>query len=361
MAEQDFDLSEDATPHKLDEARKKGSVAKSQDLTASAMLLALVVTIYGSGWDGLRQSLQMQRQMIGGATRLDWSSDGVARWMGELMVGMLHVLAPLFLTLAIVAILVNLVQTGPIFSFHPIKPDLERLSPVTGFKRIFSLRIVYETVKSLLKLVILGTVAWLLVRDAIPGLVGLPALDPKGYARLLVGLSGALLVKMVLTLFFLALMDLAYTRWEFSKKMRMSKRDVKDESKNRDGDPRIRARIRQLRQEVLKRSKAVQKVPGADVLITNPTHLAIALCYDHGRGGAPQVVAKGAGELAHKMRELAARHRIPIVQNKTLARALFREVDNDGFVPEKWYPQVAKIMVWVYAMREAKSASRKVN
>lgn len=360
MADKDADLSEEATPYKLDEARKKGSVAKSQDLTASAMLLALVVTIYGSGWDGLRQSLQMQRQMITGARRLDWSADGVAHWMGELMVGLLDVLSPLFLTLAVVAVLINLVQTGPVFSFHPLKPDIERISPATGFKRLFSLRIIYETAKSLLKLVILGTVAYLLIANAIPGLIGLPAIDPKGYARFLVELTGALLVKMALVLFLLALVDALYTRWEFAKRMRMSKRDVKDEHKNRDGDPRIRARIRELRHEVLKRSKGLQKMPSADVLVTNPTHLAVALCYDHGNGGAPQVVAKGAGDTARKMRELAARHGIPVVQNKPLARALFREVENDGFVPEHWYPQVAKIMVWVYAMRDAKSASRKV-
>jgi flagellar biosynthetic protein FlhB len=359
MAEQDSDLSEDATPHKLDEARKKGSVAKSPDLTVAIVLFGLVVTIYGSGWNGLRQVLQVQRQILGKATRLDWSADGVAAWMGGLASEMLHVLSPLFLTVGIAAVLANLVQTGPIFSFHPLKPDLERLSPATGFKRLFSLRILYETGKSLVKLVVLSSVAYFLIAKAIPGLIGLPALDPKGYARELIGLTGSLLAKLVLTLFALALLDVLYTRWEFGRRMRMSKRDVKDESKNREGDPRIRARIRELRREVLKRSKAMQKLPGADVLVTNPTHLAVALSYEHGRSGAPQVVAKGAGEMAQKMRELARLHRIPVVQNRILARALFREVENDGYVPEKWYPQVAKIMVWVYAMRDANRASGK--
>jgi flagellar biosynthetic protein FlhB len=143
--------------------------------------------------------------------------------------------------------------------------------------------------------------------------------------------------------------------------MRMSKRDVKDEAKNRDGDPRIRARIRELRKEMLKRSKSMANVPKADVLITNPTRIAIALTYDHGKSAAPRVVAKGAGDLAKKMRETAQRHQIPIVQNRPLARALFREVDYEGYVPEKWYPQVAKIMVWVYSMREAKRAGRKAS
>ncbi|HZV65800.1 MAG TPA: EscU/YscU/HrcU family type III secretion system export apparatus switch protein, partial [Telluria sp.] len=188
-----------------------------------------------------------------------------------------------------------------------------------------------------------------------PGLVGLSAMEPKGYARMLVSLSGSLLVKLVATLFVIALIDLVYTRWEFGKRMRMSKRDVRDEAKNREGDPRIRSRIRELRQEMLKRSKSMAKLPSADVLIANPTHLAVALSYQHGVGGAPQVIAKGAGDLARQMRQLAAKHQIPVVQNRLLARALYREVDYDGYVPEKWYPQVAKIMVWVYAMRRARN------
>ncbi len=354
MADQDADLSEQATPYKLDEARKKGSVAKSADFTATAILAGLVATVYSNGWDGLRQTLRVQQQLLGRMHMLEWTPDNVAAWLGQVLMSTLHVLGPLFLTLVIAAVVVNFMQTGPIFSVHPLIPDITRISPATGFKRLFSMRTLFDSAKSVLKLVILGTVATMLVRKAIPGLIGLPAMDPKGYARLLINLEGAMLVKLVLTLFIIASIDMLYTRWEFNKRMRMSKRDVKDESKNREGDPRIRSRIRELRKEMLKRSKSMRKLPSADVLITNPTHLAVALCYDHGRGGAPQVVAKGAGELALKMRLVASQHQIPVVQNKMLARTLFREVDYDGFVPEKLYPQIAKIMVWVYTLREAK-------
>jgi flagellar biosynthetic protein FlhB len=357
---QDADLSEQATPHKLDEARKKGSVARSSDFQAMAMMAALVVTVYASGWDALRQTLLLQQRMLGRAGRQQWSVDAMAAWLGQLLVGMLHVLGPLFLTLVVVAVLSSLVQTGPIFSLHPLVPDLERISPATGFKRVFSMRTLFESAKSVIKLAILGTVVFMLVRDTIPGLMGLSAMEPKGYARVLLALVASLLVKLVFTLLCIALVDLGFTRWEFAKRMRMSKRDVRDESKNREGDPRIRSRIRELRKEVLKRSKSMAKVPSADVLITNPTRLAVALSYSHGKSGAPQVVAKGAGDLARQMRELAGRHSIPIVQNRQLARALFREVDYDGYVPEKLYPQIAKIMVWVYTMRDAKRASGRV-
>jgi flagellar biosynthetic protein FlhB len=351
---EEFDLSEEATPYKLEQARKEGSVAKSPDLVALAMLATAATMLHAKGWEGVKQAIRLQFRAIGDMSRLEWSPDGVAAWLSTLLVGALSVLAPFLFALLVVGILVNLLQTGPIFTVKPLSPDFNRLSPVNGFKRVFSLRIVYEAAKSLVKLAVLGSVAYLSIRDLVPALKGISALDPKAYAAILTDDTSSLLIKLVLVLLAISVIDLAYTRWEFSKRMRMSRRDVRDEAKNREGDPRIRAKLRELRKEMLKRSKALRKLPSADVLITNPTHLAVALSYEHGKASAPQVVAKGAGDVARKMREVASRHHIPIVQNRVLARALFREVDYDGFVPEKWYPQIAKIMVWVYAMRESR-------
>lgn len=361
MAERDSDLSEDATPYKLEKARKEGSVAKSTDFIAMAMMAALVVSLYATGWDGLRRLLHMQRRILSQGASRPMSVDATAAWMGELAIGMLGLLGPFLLALAVTAVLVNLMQTGPVFSFHPLKPDLTRLNPMNGVKRVFSMRTVFDTVKSVIKLAVLGALLYVLIKDAIPGLIGLSGAQPRRYPAVLLALASGMLVKIVLALFVIGTLDLMFARWEYAKKMRMSKRDVKDEAKNRDGDPRIRARIRELRKEMLKRSKSMANVPKADVLITNPTRIAIALTYDHGKSAAPLVVAKGAGDIARKMRETAQRHQIPIVQNRPLARALFREVDYEGYVPEKWYPQVAKIMVWVYSMREAKRAGRKAS
>ncbi len=359
MSDRDADLSEEATPYKLEDARKKGSVSKSQDFTAMAMMAALAVTLYATGWEVLRRLLRMQQQILARVSVQDMGVDATAAWLGHLTVGMLGVLGPFLMTLAVTAVAVTLLQSGPGLSFHPLKPDPSRINPMTGLKRIFSMRTVFDTVKSVIKLVVLGALLYTLVMDAVPGLIGLTSRDPKTYAGVLILLAAALLVKLVLALFVIGTVDLMFSRWEFAKNMRMSKRDVKDESKNRDGDPRIRARIRDLRKEALKRSRSLAKVAQSDVLITNPTHFAVALSYQHGLSGAPQVIAKGAGEMAAKMRATAARCQIPIVQNRPLARALFKEVDYDGFVPEAWYPQVAKIMVWVYTMREAKRTNRK--
>lgn len=361
MAEQDSDRSEQATQHKLDEARKRGNVSRSPDLTAVAMLAGLAIAVYASAWDALRSAMRMQQAMLARIPSLEWTPAGMGHWLGELALGMLGVLGPLFMVLAVVAVVANFMQVGPVFTTHPLKPDLERLNPVAGAKRFLSLRILYEAGKSVVKLAILTWIAYSVVRGAIPHLLGLIQREPRGYLQELLALGAGLLVKLMLGLGLVAVLDLLFSRWEFARKMRMSKRDIKDEHKNREGDPRIRSRIRQLRREMLKRSQATGKVASADVLITNPTHIAVAVCYDHGKSLAPQVVAKGAGDLALKMREIAARNQIPVVQNRALARALFREVDYEGFVPEKHYPQVAKIMVWVYAMRAGRRDARKVS
>jgi flagellar biosynthesis protein FlhB len=287
MAEQDFDLTEAATPYKLEEARKRGTVAKSADLTAAVILIAMVSVLYASGWDGIRQSVRLEQAILARASHLEWSADGIAIWIGQLFLNALHILSPLFLTLVIAAILANFFQTGPVFSATPLSPDLSRISPSTGFKRLFSFRTIYETIKSLLKLIILGMVGYLAIRELITPLIGLTSIEPKGYLKILVDRTGSVLVKLVLALFIIAIIDFAYTRWEFAKRMRMSRRDVKDESKQREGDPRIRSRIRELRKEMLKRSKAMGNLPSADVLITNPTRLAVALRYQHGAAGAP--------------------------------------------------------------------------
>lgn len=354
MAEKDADTSEAATPYKLEEARKKGNVAKSTDFISVSALVVMVGVLYANGWEMTKQSARLMLTVLAQGMRTSWETDWVASWIGQLLISTLHILSPLFLSLIIAAVLVGLLQTGPIFTATPLSPELNRISPMSGLKRLFSFRTIYETIKSVFKIVLLGFVSYFAIVDLIPGLLKLSALNSKSYLQSLIYLSGGVLVKMLLVLIVIAIIDFTYTRWEFSKRMRMSKRDIKDEHKQRDGDPRIRQRIRELQREMLKRSKGAGQVPSADVLITNPTHIAVALRYRHGDAAAPQVTAKGAGELARKMRLLATRHNVPIVQNRELARALFREVDFDGYVPEKWYPQLAKIMVWVYAMRESR-------
>ncbi|KAF0813406.1 Flagellar biosynthetic protein FlhB [Andreprevotia sp. IGB-42] len=356
MSEQDHDRSEEATPHKLDQARNKGTVAKSNDVVYIGVLAALLVFFYGYGWHLINDMLAAMQSILRQGARTDWSVGGVAAWLQSSLLALATPLAPLACSIVVAAIVLSLAQTGPIFSVHPIKPDWTRLNPATGFKRFFSLRILYESGKSILKLVVVGLVLLLTLYDMRGMMLALPNLDVRHFGQILLAASGSLLFKLAMVMAIFAIVDFAFTRWEYLRKMRMSRRDLRDEHKLREGDPRIRSRLRELRLELLKRAKGLANIPESDVLITNPVHYAVAVRYKHGDMLAPQVVAKGAGNIVGKMRAVAARHDVVIVQNPALARALFRQVETDQYVPESLYPEVARILVWVYAMRRARAA-----
>jgi flagellar biosynthetic protein FlhB len=353
MAQQDLDQTEAATPHKLREAREKGNVPRSADWMACVLLAAACVLAYADGWPALKRLARLAARSLQRPAEADWSPAGMAHWLGQCALAAVGVLGPLLLTVVVVAVLGGLVQSGPVASFYPLSPDWSRLDPAQGARRVWSRRALVDAVKGCAKLLLLAVVVCSFLRHQLPGLSMLAARDPGGLLPLLVARAADLLARLVGILLLLAAADLAYTRWEYARRMRMSKREVKDEHKNREGDPRIRSRLRELRREALKRSQSVARVGRADVLLTNPTHLAIAISYEHGVSAAPQVIGKGAGALARRMRQAAARHGVPVVQNPPLARALFREVPFDAVVPEHFYPPLARIMVWVLALRQA--------
>jgi flagellar biosynthetic protein FlhB len=262
--------------------------------------------------------------------------------------------APFFGTLLVASLLGTVLQSGCVLSVEPLKMDWNRINPVAGFKRVFSMRTLFYGARSVLKLVLLGGVLYLALRSLAPQFIALSSLPARDTLRTLLGDFASLGLKLALALAVIALLDLLYTRREFARQMRMSRRELKDEIKHREGDPRIRARLRELRRELLKRAMGLQRTKTADVLVTNPTHVAVALKYVHGEMESPQLVAKGAGFVAAAMRRIASRHGVPIVQNPALARSLFRELQVDGHVPPAFYAQVARIIVWVFAAREAK-------
>jgi flagellar biosynthetic protein FlhB len=355
MAEQDQERSEAATPHKLKEAQKRGQTAKSQEVAFVAILAAFVAGLFAAGPTIVQRELVLVRGVFEDAARTDWTLNATLGWLNALLRETLLILGPILGAIVAAAILINFVQVGAIFSAKPVTPDWERINPAAGFKRLFSIRLVYEALKGTLKLIVIAYVLWLAITHLLPALFSLRHVDPRAHGLLVMGHLGPMLFKLVLVLAVIAAIDFSYMRWDFAKKMRMSRRDITDEHKQREGDPRIRSRLRQLRLEMLKQSGAAKMVPGADVLLTNPTHLAIALSYKHGEMPAPKMLAKGAGEVAARMREVARQHGIPIVENRPLARDLYKRLESDHYVPEDLYPQVAKILLWVYAMREARS------
>ena len=349
MAEQEQNRTEQATPFKLDEARKQGQVAKSLDFNTLIMiwgLLGLAMIWGASAWTQLGT---LWSDLFTSSAELPVSLDGLG-WMSGVLRAFIGILAPVMIVGVVLAVLANLVQTGPIFTFKPLKPKGERINPIAGFKRIYSMKLLFDAFKSLLKLGILGGVAVAFFFTLWPQLPDAESPD-TGVVQSWFGTHAvALLFRLGLALVLIGLLDLLYTRHKFGKDMMMSRRELKEEHKRREGDPLIRAKLRELQRENLKQSASVKRVPEADVLITNPDHLAIALRYERGSMAAPIVLAKGADSWATEMRALARRHGIPIYERKPLARKLFRSGSLGNPIPADVYVDVARI----YADLDAK-------
>lgn len=351
MAEQDQNRSEEATPHKLDDARKKGSVPKSMDVNSFMVLFAALMTLYIWGQQIINEELTLMHSIFSNTYQLSFNVTELTNFLTGVFTAAILILAPLFTFLFVVSALSNFMQVGPVFTFFPLKPDLNRINPVAGIKRLFSLKLMVEAVKTVLKFLLLGYVLYAALSAAIPKLITTFQIDPVTIGSILFPEVVSVLFKLVLVLTIVALIDLVYSRWDFSKRMRMSRRDITDEHKRREGDPRIKSRLRELQREALKRSKSLGNVKDADVLITNPTHFAVAIKYDKSKMDAPIVLAKGAGFLAARMKKLAKQHQVPVIENRKLARTIFYHVAIERAVPVEHFGVLAKILVWAYSIK----------
>ncbi|OOG44453.1 flagellar biosynthesis protein FlhB [Polaromonas sp. A23] len=357
MAEQEQNPSESATPYKLEQARKRGSVSRSPEITTVAIMLWVAASTLFMGHILVRNSLDISSQLFNQAGRLSFAETQVGHWFPGVIRDGAMLIIPFLLGTVIVGILINFIQSGPVFTTYPLKPDFNRINPIAGFKKILTVRIFVEAFKTTLKAVLMGTVLYFFILGILPLVTRMFQAEIVQYPAFLIDKSSGLLFRLVAILAVIALLDLIYTRWDFAKRMRMSRREVRDEHKQREGDPRIRQKIRELQREMLKRASGLGKVKDADVLITNPRRLAIALQYKRGEMAAPRIVAKGAGELADHIRSMARRHRIPIVENRKLARALFRDSGIEQPLKEKYFSEVARILVWAETLRKQRNAS----
>lgn len=357
-AEQELDRNEAATPHKLSEARKKGQVPRSVDMVGAVVFFAAAVVLQVQGMALLEDLFRIDRLLLAralgaGAGSGDLQVDVAlaALWQG------VGVMAPLLLTLMLAAILASVVQTGGLFTVFPLQPDWTRLNPVKGFERLLSIRTLFDAARALAKLLVLALIVRAAVLDLRPHAQALADVSPHAFMRHVLADAGSAALQMALGLLAIAAVDVAFTRREFGRRMRMSRRELRDESKHREGDPRIRSRMRELRRQMLKRSLAVRQTRHADLLLTNPTHYAVALSYRHGEMAVPRVVAKGAGGMAASMRDIAHRHGIAVVQRPALTRALYAQADVDDELPQAFYRDVAQLLSWVIAMRKARASS----
>ena len=349
MAEQEQNRSEPATPFKLAEAQKNGQVAKSLDFNSFVVVGAALLVLLTSAGELAAKLCRLCAQLFQSAGRLRLESVADAAWLGDLIAAGLTIIAPFAVAGAVFAILGNLLQTGPVFSLVPLRPKFERLNPVTGLKRVFTRKMLFELVKTVLKLGLFGSILYIFGKGLLPALPAVAVEDPRTQAAWLAASVGALLFRLGFALLVAGLVDLAFVRWQFGKQMMMSRRELKEEMKRREGDPQIRAKIRELQRENLKQARSLGRVPEADVLITNPDHFAIALRYVRGEMNAPCVIAKGTDAWAVDMKALARRHGIPVFERRSLARLLFRRAQIDQAIPTEAYVEVARIYADVEA------------
>ncbi|WP_426303914.1 EscU/YscU/HrcU family type III secretion system export apparatus switch protein [Acidovorax facilis] len=357
-ADEDIDKSLDATPHKLEKAREKGQVSKSNDVTSVVIFGATLLYI---SWEGSRiliSHFYSSKALLIQAFATQINQSTVEQLAASAIRSTATLFLPLLLIIMLSAIIGNIAQIGLIISTEPLEPDLQKLNPAAGIKRIFSLRTVFDAARATIKLLLLAGLAWVSLKTiAKENIYQFAALNPIDFLRFAIDKIVNLMSTLLLALIVVAFVDYIYSRREYAKKMRMSHREVKDEHKNREGDPRIKSRIRELRQQHFQRSKALHATQGADVLITNPTHIAVALKYDHGQMQSPLLLAKGQGKQAQAMRDIAHKKKIPVIHSPTLARQIFAEIQPAQSIPPHLYAAVARIIVWVYAMRDSRDLS----
>lgn len=350
-AQTDQDRTEQATPFRLEEARRKGAVPFSREVgPTAAIATALLCLAAFSAWMG-HGLLVLERQIFLLAGTAPFDLPRLSTWLSLIAERGLYLLSPLLAFGILAGVLTSLLQSGPVFSTQALKPDFDRINPAAGLRRIFSARTVFEAGKILVKLALVATAAYLVLRPIYASLPQLYRAAPGSFPAVLRHDVIRLLQGMGLVLLLIAVLDVSYTRFEFMRRMRMSRRELRDEVKRREGDPQIRSRRRSAQKELRKRSAALGRVKEADVIITNPTHYAVALKYRRGQAPAPEVIAKGSGSMARAIRELAFRHRVPVVTSPTLARALFRDIQIGSTIAPKHYDGVAAILRRVYAAR----------
>jgi flagellar biosynthetic protein FlhB len=351
MPEESFqERTEQATPRRREEARNQGQVARSNELSSVAILLAGLLALSGLGAYMYRGLAEFTVKLLtdGFAIQLDLgnASAYLADWAGSSAL----IAAPLILVLAAVAFLVNYAQVGAVFTAKPLAPKLNRISPLSGVKRLFSGRGLAELAKSLFKIAVIVYLTYLTIAGEAANYVRFLDLE----VGQLFSLSGELILKLgyriILALLVLSVLDYAFQRWEFEKSLRMSRQEIKEEFKQQEGDPQVRARIRSLQREMSRR-RMMDEVPRADVVVTNPTHVAVALRYDPGEMAAPKVVAKGQRLIAEKIKELARQAGVPLVEDQPLARALFKAVQVGDTIPDELFKAVAQVLAFVYQLK----------
>lgn len=357
MAEEqnDQEKTESASPQKLEKAREEGQVIQSRELSTFVVLMASGSALWIMA-NGLGQTLtHIMRDGLNFEPGFARDTSHVMAQLSSLFLEAAFALAPFFLLVVFATVITPLLLRGWLFSTKALMPKFNRLNPASGIKRMFSSQGLVELVKALAKVGLLGGVAVWLIWINVESVFSLSMESPVQAIEHMGDLIGKIFLLVSATMVFIVMIDLPYQIWSHFKKLRMSKEELRRESKESEGDPHLKARIRAQQREMARR-RMMSEIPTADVVVTNPTHYAVALKYTEGKMGAPRVVAKGADVVAARIRELAAEHKIPMLEAPPLARALFRHTEIGNEIPATLYAAVAEVLAYVFQLRHYQQA-----
>jgi len=344
--------TEDASDKKIEDARKKGQVPSSKEpSTAIAFLVVSLIVVTGLGSWIIEVMKKMMTNYLSGKSGLDFTGQGIQSLLISISSDLVKTVIPIAIPIMLLGALATFLVSGPVFTFETLQPKLEKISPMKGIKRLFSTKSLAELVKSILKLSIISTVCATIVSGLFPIILHSALKDPADIAALAVSGSVKIIAMVAIIFGFMAMADVLYQRWEHMKSMRMSKKEQRDEHKDSEGDPQLKSKIRQIQIQQAQ-NRMMDDVPKADVVITNPTRLAVALAYQPGSTGAPRVLAKGGGHIAAKIREIAEENRIPMRENKPLARSLFKYVEIGDEIPEDLFEAIAVILAEIFRLKQ---------
>ena len=351
--DQDQERTEDATSRRREDAREKGQVARSTEIVSVGILVACVIYFYFGAAGLLKNIMELMTSGFRTAGQFNITPDSLHYLFIDYILKGFTILFPIMLTVVVAAILGNMLQIGVMFSTESVTPKFSKIDPIKGIERLFSLRSIVELIKNTFKICIVSAVAYVVVKDEISNMIILMDQSVWGMMTYFGRICFKIILATTIVLVILAILDYIYQRWEYEKSLRMTKQEIKDEYKNTEGDPLIKSRIRRLQREAAQK-RMMAAVPKADVIITNPTHLAVAIQYDHENMMAPKVLAKGANIIAEKIKEIARENDIPIVEDKPLAQVLYKMVDVDQWIPEDLYRAVAEVLAFVYDQKKIK-------
>ncbi len=355
MAEQSFqEKTEPATPKRRDELKREGRVAKSVELTTASVLLVGTVIMYMLGRQFVAQMAAMLKDFLSLSHASELTQGSIGALAFSLALRFTLLVGPILLVIMIAGVTTNVLQTGFIFTLKPIKPKGGIFNPLNGIKRLgFSQRSMMELAKSILKMALVGFFGYFTVENLLTNSVRLTDSSPSEIFSYMGNSAFSVAIKVSAVFVVIAAADYYFQRRKFEHEIKMTKQEVKEETKQQEGDPAIKGRIRR---EMVKRHRMrmMQAVPKADVVVTNPTHYAIAIKYDAKEMAAPKVVAKGKDLIAHKIKEIAVENKVPIVEDKPLAQLLFKTVDIDEQIPPELFKAVAQILAYIYQMKKVK-------